>query len=46
MATTTVAASSGGANAKGKLVGKDYITLAIFGVLLSPCSWCSRWCWA
>ena len=34
MATTTVAASSGGANAKGKLVGKDYITLAIFGVLL------------
>ena len=34
MATTTVAASSGGANVKGKLVGKDYITLAIFGVLL------------
>ena len=34
MATTTVAASSGGANAKGKLVGKDYITLAVFGVLL------------
>ena len=34
MATTTVAASAGGANAKGKLVGKDYITLAIFGVLL------------
>ena len=34
MATTTVAASSGGAKAKGKLVGKDYITLAIFGVLL------------
>ncbi|MFR1640230.1 MAG: MptD family putative ECF transporter S component [Eggerthellaceae bacterium] len=34
MATTTVAASSGGANAKGQAGGKDYITLAIFGVLL------------